>query len=194
MLRSARAEAGRNRMALNQVLGLHGDEADWEASDNLPLPVPREDDAALLAEHARTGNLELLAARQEASVLADALGLTRKLRWLGGSEIGYEREKEADGKRLRGPHLSLELPVFNQGQGKLARAEAQLAAALARVAQAELSSEHAVRQGAEAVAAGANQVRRLKSALHRGLHQTGAANTWIRWRKLEARPLGGDCR
>ena len=149
----AQAEAGRHRLALNSLLGLSGPQADWEASDNLPLPVPREDDPAQLAELARTGNLELLAARQEASVLADALGLTRKLRWLGGSEIGYEKEEEADGKRLRGPHLSLELPVFNQGQAKLARAQAQLAGALARVQRAELSSENAVRLGAESVAA-----------------------------------------
>ena len=149
----ASADAGRHRLALNSLLGLSGQQADWEASGNLPLPVPREDDPAQLAALAREGNLELLAARQEAVVLADALGLTRKLRWLGGSEIGYEKEEEADGKRLRGPHLSLELPVFNQGQAKLARAQAQLAGAVARVQRAELSSENAVRVGAEAVSA-----------------------------------------
>lgn len=147
----ARADAGRHRLELNALLGLSGPAAQWEASENLPLPVPREDDPAQLVQLAREGNLELLAARQEAQVLADALGLTRRLRWLGGSEIGYERENEADGQRLRGPHLSLELPVFNQGQAKLARAQAQLAAALARVDRAELSSENAVRLGAEAV-------------------------------------------
>lgn len=149
----ASAEAGRKALALHTLLGLRGEETNWQASDTLPLPVPEEDAPEHLARLAHEGNLELLAARQEAEVLADALGITRKLRWLGGSEIGYEREKEADGERLRGPSISLELPVFNQGQAKLARAEAQLAGALARVAQAELSSEHAVRQGAETVAA-----------------------------------------
>ncbi len=149
----ARADAGRHRLELNTLLGLSGPAAQWEVSENLPLPVPREDDPAQLVQLARDGNLELLAARQEAQVLADALGLTRTLRWLGSSEIGYEREEEAGGKRLRGPHLSLELPVFNQGQAKMARAQAQLAGALARVQRAELSSENAVRLGAEAVSA-----------------------------------------
>ena len=158
----ARAEAGRQRLALNELLGLRGDEARWQASENLPLPVPAEDDPAELARLAREGNLELLAARKEAEVLADALGLTRKLRWLGGSEIGYERETEADGQRLKGPHIELELPLFNQGQARLARAEAQLAGALARVARAELASEHAVGAGAENVAA-----MREVVALHR---------------------------
>ena len=149
----ARAQAGRDRLALNLVLGLHGDEADWEASENLPLPVPREDDVALLARLAAEGNPELLAARKEAEVLADALGLTRSLRWLGGSEIGYERERDGDGARLQGPHIALELPLFNQGQARVARAQAQLAAALARVDQAELSATQGVRLGSEAVSA-----------------------------------------
>lgn len=149
----AKADAGRHRLALNALLGLSGAQADWEADDNLPLPVAEEDDPERLLALATEGNLELLAARQEAQVLADALGLTQKLRWLGGSEIGYEKEEEADGKRLRGPHLALEIPVFNQGQAKLARAQAQLAGALARVARAELSSRNGVRLGAEAVAA-----------------------------------------
>jgi hypothetical protein len=46
---------------------------------------------------------------------------------------------------------------------------------------------------AKAVTAGANQVRRLKSALHRGLHQTGV-DPVDSTRKLEARPLGGEWR
>ncbi|GAB2502283.1 TolC family protein [Arenimonas alkanexedens] len=149
----ARADAARQRLALNLLLGLHGDEADWEASDNLPLPVLREDEPAELARLAAEGNPELLAARKQAEVLADALGLTRSLRWLGGSEIGYEREREADGARLKGPEIALELPIFNQGQARVARAEAQLAAALARVDRAELSAEQAVRLGSESVSA-----------------------------------------
>lgn len=148
----ARADAGRHRLALHTLLGLRGEETNWEASDSLPLPVPKEDDPEQLAMLARDGNLAVLAARAEAEVLADALGLTRKLRWFGGSEIGYEREREADGARLQGPEISLELPIFNQGQAKLARAEARLMEALARVQQAELAADNGVRMGAQTVA------------------------------------------
>ncbi len=158
----ARAEAGRARLTLNTLLGLSGQDATWATSDRLPMPVAAEDDPQQLAELARTSSLELLAARQQADILMDALGITRKLRWLGGSEIGYERERDADGTRLRGPTLDLELPIFNQGQAKLARAEALLAEARARVAQAELGVDNAVRLGAE-------QVRELSQvvAIHR---------------------------
>jgi outer membrane protein TolC len=158
----ARADAGRARLALNTLLGLSGKDAAWATSDRLPMPVATEDDPLQLAELARSSNLELLAARQQAGILVDALGITRKLRWLGGSEIGYEREREADGVRLRGPTLDLELPIFNQGQAKLARAEALLAEARARLAQAELGVDNSVRLGAE-------QVRELSQvvAIHR---------------------------
>ena len=158
----ARADAGRARLALNTLLGLSGEDAAWATSDRLPMPVGAEDDPLQLAELARTSSLELLAARQQAEILVDALGITRKLRWLGGSEIGYERERDADGSRLRGPTLDLELPIFNQGQAKLARAEALLARARARVATAELGVDNAVRLGAE-------QVRELSQvvAIHR---------------------------
>lgn len=149
----ARADAARHRLELHTLLGLRGEETDWEASESLPLPVPTEDDPEKLANLARDGNLGVLAARAEAEVLADALGLTRTLRWFGGSEIGYEREREADGARLQGPEISLELPIFNQGQAKLARAEARLMEALARVQQAELAADNGVRTGAQTVAA-----------------------------------------
>lgn len=158
----ARAEAARARLALNSLIGLSGDEARWQASDRLPMPVTQEDDPRVLADLARTSNLELLAARQQANVLLDALGITRRLRWLGSTEIGYGREKEVDGTRLRGPSLDLELPIFNQGQAKVARSEALLAQARARVAQAELAVDNGIRLGAQ-------EVRELRDvvAIHR---------------------------
>jgi len=158
----ARAEALRARMALNTLIGLSGDEAAWKTSDRLPMPVAQEDDPAVLAQLARTSNLELLAARGQADILADALGITRRLRWLGSTEIGYERETDADGSRLHGPSLSLELPIFNQGQARLARSQALLAEAHARITQAELSTDNAIRLGGQ-------EVRELGSvvAIHR---------------------------
>jgi len=147
----ARADAIESRLELNTLLGLSGEEADWATTGRLPLPVEKEDEADVLVALVLDSNLELLAARRQAEVLADALGITRGLRWLGGSEIGYERETEADGTRLRGPSLSLELPLFNQGQARLARAEALLAGALARVHEAELAAHNGVRLGSQRV-------------------------------------------
>ncbi len=147
----AQANAQRTHLALNTLIGLSGADAEWETSDRLLQPVPEEDDPAMLTELARVSNLSLLAARQEVAVFNSVLSTTRHWRWLGGSEIGYLRETEVDSSRIKGPSLALELPIFNQGQARLARIQAQLAQAKARLAAAELGTDNAVRLGAQQV-------------------------------------------
>jgi outer membrane protein TolC len=147
----SRAEALRARLALNIIVGLSGQTSEWKTADRLPQPVAREDDPVELHSLARRNNLDLLAARHELAVANSVLASTRHWRWLGGSDIGYEREREVDGTRIQGPTLALELPIFNQGQARLARAEAMVAQAKARVALAELGADNAVRLGAERV-------------------------------------------
>ncbi len=147
---AAKVEAAQRRLALNNLMGVDSSQSQWTALDRLPLPVKNEDDASTLLEIAREKNLQLLAARQQVLVMQASYKSTRHWRWFG-SEIGYEREKEADGARKSGPSLALELPIFNQGQAKLARAQALLAEANARLREAELSIENTIRANANAV-------------------------------------------
>nr|ART35564.1 A32 [uncultured bacterium] len=147
----ARAEAQRARLDLNLLIGLHGDAAAWKTSDRLLQPVAEEDDPEALLVLAQKNNLGLLAARQEAAIFNSLLTSTRRWRWLSGAEIGYERESELDGSHIKGPTLGLELPIFNQGQARLARAQARATLAQARLGAAELAVDSAVRLGAERV-------------------------------------------
>lgn len=147
----ARADAVAARLRLTTLIGLTGAQADWATVDRLPLPVAEEDDPESLVALARGGNLELLAASRQTAALRSALASTRRFAWLGGTQIGYSRETEVDGSRLRGPSLDLELPIFHQGQSRIARAEAMLAASLAREQLALMSTESAVRMAAQAV-------------------------------------------
>jgi cobalt-zinc-cadmium efflux system outer membrane protein len=144
----ARIDAGAERLVLATLLGLGPADGDWTLADRLPLPVATEDEPAMLVERARSSNLELLAARLDAAQRRSALAATRATRWLGGVTAGVEREAEADDVRLTGPTLSLELPLFHQGQGRLARAEALHAGAAARLQQAESAVEQTVRAAA----------------------------------------------
>ncbi|MBA2304684.1 MAG: TolC family protein [Acidobacteria bacterium] len=147
----ARADAQRARLHLNTLIGISGADADWPVSAQLPSPAAEEDSAEVLQMLSTKTNLQLMAARQEVVVLEGALAATRRFRLLGGTEIGYEREREEDGARLKGPTIDLELPVFNQGQARVARAQALLAQSRARLAQFELAAGNAVRLGAERV-------------------------------------------
>lgn len=147
----AAVEARMARLALNTLIGLRGSETDWNAGVVLPLPVATEDDPAELRRMAETSSLGLLAARQEAEISASAARITRNFRLLGDTSIGYEREEEIDGSRISGPTLDLELPVFNQGQARVARADAQLRLARARLARVELMSGSGIDLAAERV-------------------------------------------
>ncbi len=148
---AAKVEAAQRRLILNNLIGIDSSQSQWTALDRLPLPVKNEDDAATLLDIAREKNLQLLAARQQVLVMQASYKSTRNWRWLGGSGVGYEREKDADGTRLSGPSLELELPIFNQGQAKMARSQALLAEAQARLREAELSIENTIRANTNAV-------------------------------------------
>ena len=139
------------RLKLNTTVGLSGADAEWKTSDRLPLPVASEDDPATLDALANHGNLDLLAMSREVDILASAAKITRNFRLLGGTEIGIDREREVDGSIIQGPTLNLEVPIFNQGGAKVARADARLLAARARLLALHLKTDNAVRLGAERV-------------------------------------------
>ncbi len=162
---AAMVEAAQRRLALNNLMGLDSNEYPWAALDRLPLPVASEDEPETLIAIAREKNLQLLAARQQLVVMQSSYKATRNWRWLGATGVGYEREKEADGTRLSGPSLDLELPIFNQGQAKMARAQALLADAQARLRQAELSIENDIRANANAVRAHGESIGIYRNSL-----------------------------
>ncbi|HVJ61890.1 MAG TPA: TolC family protein, partial [Tahibacter sp.] len=150
----AQAESTRARLALNLRMGLTGAEAaQWKLDAPLASPVAQEDDLDALQKLAREQRLDLAAAQREVDILADALGVARRWRLLGSVEIGVERETETGVKSVTGPTLALALPLFNQGQAAIARAEAQLEISRADLAQLELAIDNDVRLGVERVAA-----------------------------------------
>lgn len=129
----AEVEALKARHELANLIALPAD-GDWRTPDVLAQPIlPEKLDSEALTRIALDQRLDLVAARHEVRLLEDQLGVTRRWRWLGAVEAGYERETEADDEVSRGPELELELPLFNQGQGALGKARAQLAQARARL-------------------------------------------------------------
>lgn len=134
----AQAEATRTELALARLLGAPMNPARWSVDPRLPAPVETEDEMALLTKLADGARLDLAAARRRVELQADALGVTRRWRYLGDIEVGVQAERDTDRTRHLGPSLSLELPLFNQGQGRVARAEAELQGAEAELAALEL--------------------------------------------------------
>lgn len=160
----AAAELIRARTTLAGVLGLPARD-DWDTLDKLPAP-PTEDVAQNeLIQYALNERQDLAAARREVNLFEDALGVTRRWRWLGEFDVGYERESETDGARVRGPSFALQVPLFNQGQGRILRAQTDLDAARARLRALELDVRNDVALGLDQLAAAREVAQTYRTAL-----------------------------
>ncbi len=142
----AQSDAAASRTRLANLLGLPEAGA-WRTVDRLALPPETPLSAEELAARARSQRLDLASVREEVAMLEDSVGVTGRWRLLGSVDAGYVRERETDGTDLRGPTLSLELPIFDQGQGAVARAKARLFDAEARADALMLSIENEVTAG-----------------------------------------------
>ena len=161
----AAAAAMRARIALGRLLGLPAPDARWDIASGLPAPLPEEDALTALIERADATRLDLAAARKEVALRADALGVTRRFRFLGDVELGAALERDTDGSRHLGPTLSLELPLFNQHADDVARAQAQLARAEAELAALEIGIVSGVHDAHAQVLAAKSRAGRYRESL-----------------------------
>ena len=140
-----RATAARER--LTRALGLWGTAARYALPDHLPdLPAAPADlpDVERLAIERR---LDVGAAKADAAATAADLGLTRTTRFVNVFELGYANKTETDAPTEHGYSLSLELPLFDWGGARVARAEATYMGAVNRVAQAAVTARSEAREG-----------------------------------------------
>ncbi|MGH8759570.1 MAG: TolC family protein, partial [Burkholderiales bacterium] len=161
------AEAGvaAARANLNELMGLNGGVARWSVASGLPAPLAKEDELPELLRLAGESRLDLLAARKEVDLLAGSLGLTRRFRYLGEMEVGVETERETDRSRITGPTFSWELPLFSQGQGAVARAQAQMRGAEGRLQELEIAASNAVHLASLRVANAKSRAENYRTSL-----------------------------
>ncbi|MSP24330.1 MAG: TolC family protein [Myxococcales bacterium] len=115
------------REAINRLLGLWGPSAGrWRVEESLPAVPAEEVSLEKLESLAIAQRLDLAAAQQRTLALAHSFGMARDWGWLAGGEAGASVEREIDGELLVGPRLELQLPLFDQGQAKSAKALAEL--------------------------------------------------------------------
>ncbi|MDQ3198230.1 MAG: TolC family protein [Verrucomicrobiota bacterium] len=126
----------RDRERLNRLLGLWGAQTSWTMADHLPELPGSEGSLRNLESRAIAQRLDLQATRMHLDLIGQSLALRTKTRYLPAEiRIGVNTERETDGSRVTGPTLDLELPIFNQGQGEIAKLTAQY-----RQAQRELEA------------------------------------------------------
>ena len=112
------------------------------AADALPTMPPADPPVDVAAAGRR--RLDVLAADAQAGLADQALGLT-KAGILTQVSLGVDLERETDKQTVVGPSIGLDVPIFNQHQGQIARAEAELRLARGRAAAARVNVEADVR-------------------------------------------------
>lgn len=162
---SARAAAVESRSSLNRLMGLSADQSHWSLDARLPEPLPQEDDVAALQKLALDSRLDLASLRRTSQAIASRFGLTRHSRLINGLEIGVERERDYDGALDVGPTLSVPLPLFNWGGGRVAAARAALDQAEAELDGRVLDVSNEVQLAAAKVGATRSLAQEYRSAL-----------------------------
>lgn len=152
-LARAEAEVFADRERLNRLLGLWGDDTGWTIAAALPELPAAEPDLERLESLALERRLDLAAERLEVEKLARALEIAVKWRWVALAEVGVSRERDSDGHTVTGPAVAIQLPIFDQGQARIARHQSLLRASQQRLAQRALEIRSEVRAARHRLAA-----------------------------------------
>ncbi|MFS2134362.1 TolC family protein [Duganella sp. Dugasp56] len=144
-LARARHEALASREQLVRLLGLSSEQQSFTLPDRLPDLPPQPQEMNNAEAQALAQRLDVLAARRDTEATADALGLTRATGFINVFDAGYANKSTSGKPRENGYQVSLELPLFDWGGAKVARAQAQYMQAVHRTADTALRARSDVR-------------------------------------------------
>jgi outer membrane protein TolC len=112
-----------------------------------------------------TGRLDIRAAKRDTERLAGSLGLTRATRFINVLELGPAATKEDPEPWKRGFEVSLQLPIFDWGGARAAKAEAIYMQALHRVAETAVNARSEVREAYSAYHAAYDTAKRYRDEI-----------------------------
>ena len=149
-LNAARAEHARlsARERLVRLMGLWGGETHFVLPERLPDLPDTADERPDIEREALAQRLDVRAAMLEAEAVARNLGLARATRFVSVLEFGPARvlEGEKSDPYKKGYEIALELPIFDWGTARVAKAEAIYRQAAARAAEAAINARSEVRE------------------------------------------------
>ena len=123
-LARTRHEATASREQLIRLLGLWGAQQDFTLPDRLPVLPAQPQEMNNAEAQAMSQRVDVLSARRENEATASALGLTKATAFINVFDAGYANKSTTGLPRENGYQVSLELPIFDWGGAKVARAEA----------------------------------------------------------------------
>lgn len=145
-LARARHQALAARERLARVLGLSGAQLGFHLPERLPDLPEAPAQPANAEQTAMDKRLDVLAARRSAEATARSLGLSKATRFVNVLHAGYQNSSATGESRRNGYEIELELPLFDFGAARVARAEATYLQALHRTAAIAVQAQSEVRE------------------------------------------------
>ena len=135
------------REHLTRQLGLWGAQALYTLPERLPDLPAAPAELTGIERTALSQRLDVQAARAAAAGTAADLGLTRTTRFVNVLDLGYADKRETGEPKSDGYEIGLELPLFDWGGARVARAEAVYMQSLGQVAAIAVNARSEARAG-----------------------------------------------
>ena len=134
------------RERLTRLMGLWGEDLAFQLPERLPeLPQSVREGGDLEAQ-ALAQRLDVQGARSDTDALARSLGLTKVTRFVSLLEVGVLDNSETGLPRQRGWEVELEIPIFDFGSARVARAERVYMQAVNRTLETAVGARSEVRE------------------------------------------------
>lgn len=163
-LEKRQAVAYKKRLELLNTIGLPSTHS-LELATQLPhLPDETFTHQQLLAT-AKNHRIDFQITRQQLAILEKRQQFIKAQHGWRDMNIGVNTEREFDGSTHYGPEIEFALPIFNQGQGKLATIAANKTLLDARLQQIELDADNTIAQALNLMSSARAQIKLLEPAL-----------------------------
>jgi len=123
------------RIRLNRLLGLSPEQVDYEVIGDLPEEFKPLPDLEIMLTHAFSSRPDIHISKVKVEDSKRVLALERR-RIFANVESGIAYAREPEGTDFMGPEVEIQLPLFDQNQAQIARAEYRL-----RQAEKELQAK-----------------------------------------------------
>lgn len=144
----ARAEQAQraSRERLTRLMGLWGEQLNFKLPERLPDLPDAPKDQPDIERQAMAQRLDVQAARLAAEQTAKNLQLTQVTRFISVFELGLVRNTSNEGPRQTGWEVGLELPLFDWGGARTAKAEGIYMQSLHQAAATAINARSEVRE------------------------------------------------
>ena len=169
MLNLARAEQAQRaaREKLTRLLGLWGPQTQFRLPERLPDLPDTPTDLPDVERTAIAQRLDVQMAKLETEAMARNLGLSRTTRFINALEFGPARvlEGQRGDPYKRGYEVSFELPIFDWGTAKVAKAEAIYMQSFNRAAETAVNARSEVREAYQGYRSGFEIARHYRDEI-----------------------------